>query len=97
MWVGHKLGSVGQSQGISRAGLTVLTRLMQSQIWHEPAGSVALVQKRDISECLPDIPAWEKAVPSSHLDARHFAFSLYATGTFQVATLVLQFRGSESD
>ena len=35
--------------------------------------------------------------PSSYLDARHFTFSLYVTGVFQAATLVLELRGSESD
>ena len=37
----HKLGG-SVSQGISRAGQRVLARLMESQIWHLPAGSVAL-------------------------------------------------------
>ena len=36
-------------------------------------------------------------VASAHLDARHFSFSLYATGTFQAVTLVLELRGSESE
>ena len=31
------------------------------------------------------------------LDARHFSFSLCATGAFQVAILVLERRGSESE
>ena len=33
---------------------------------------------------------------SAHLDARHFSFSLYITGAFQDAILVLELRGSES-
>ena len=33
---------------------------------------------------------------SVHLDDRHFSSSLYATGAFQDATLVLDLRGSES-
>ena len=33
---------------------------------------------------------------SAHLDARHFSFSLYTTGAFQAATLVLELRGSDS-
>ena len=37
----YKLGGV-ESQGISRVGQTVLARLMESQIWHQPAGSMAL-------------------------------------------------------
>ena len=40
---------------------------------------------------------WEKAVPypHSHLDTRPFSSSLYATGAFQAATLVLELRGIE--
>ena len=34
---------------------------------------------------------------SSHLDSRPFTSSLYATGAFQAATLVLELRGSESE
>ena len=34
---------------------------------------------------------------SALLDARHFGFSLYATGAFQAAVLVLELRGSESE
>ena len=40
-WVGCKFGGT-ESQGISKVGKTVSTRLMESQIWHLPAGSVAL-------------------------------------------------------
>ena len=31
------------------------------------------------------------------LDGRHFSFSLYTTGAFQAATLVLELRGSKSE
>ena len=34
---------------------------------------------------------------SAHLDDRHFSFSLYATGDFQAATLVLKLIRSESE
>ena len=34
---------------------------------------------------------------SARLDSRHFSFSLYTTGSFQPATLVLELRGSESE
>ena len=34
---------------------------------------------------------------SAYLDARHFSSSLYATGAFQGATLVLELIGSESE
>ena len=36
---GHKLGGV-ESLGISKAGLTMLARLMEFQIWHQLASSV---------------------------------------------------------
>ena len=70
--------------GISKAGQTVLARLMESQIWHHLAGSVALELRK-------------RTVASAHLDARHFSFSPYATGIFQAAILVLELRGSESE
>ena len=38
-----------------------------------------------------------KLSPSFYIDARHFSFSLYATGAFQAATPVLALRGSESE
>ena len=54
-WV-HKLGGV-ESHCISRVGQIVLNRLMESQIWHLPAGSITLlggtVQKRVNGLCLP--------------------------------------------
>ena len=37
-----------------------------------------------------------KLFPSFHLDGRHFSFSLYATGDFQAATLVLELIRTES-
>ena len=40
-WAG-KLGRM-ESQGIPSVVQTVLARLMESQIWHLPAGSVALL------------------------------------------------------
>ena len=77
----HKLGGV-ESLGISKAGQTVLPRLMRSQIWHQLAGSVAFIKGTRASACL---------------DARHFSFSLYTTGTFQAATPVIELRGSEAE
>ena len=71
-----------ESLGISKAGQTVLPRLMRSQIWHQLAGSVAFIKGTRASACL---------------DARHFSFSQYATGAFQAATLVLELKGSESE
>ena len=78
----RKLGRV-ESLGISKAGQTVLARLMESQIWHHLAGSVALELRK-------------RTVASAHLDARHFSFSLCTTGAFQASTPVLQLRRSES-
>ena len=79
----HKLGGA-ESLGISRAGQTVLARLMDSQIWHQLAGSLK--------------GGFRKAtMASACLDARHFSFSLYTTGAFQATTLVQELRGSESE
>ena len=36
-------------------------------------------------------------IASTCLDDRHFSFSLYPTGSLQVATLVVELRGSESE
>ena len=33
----------------------------------------------------------------AHLNSRHFCLSLYTTGAFQAATLVLELRGNESE
>ena len=38
----HKLGGA-ESLEISKVSQTVLAKLMESQIWHQPAGSVALL------------------------------------------------------
>ena len=76
-----------EPQGIFRAGQTVLAKLMESQIWHLPASCVAL----------PVSLSERRLSPSPHLDVRHFSSSLYATGAFQAATLVLELRGSEPE
>ena len=73
-----------ESLGISKKGKTMSVRLMGSQIWHQLASSLG--------------GGFSKGtMASAHLDARHFSFSLYTTGAFQAATLVLKFRGSESE
>ena len=61
----YKLGGM-EPQGISRTGQTVLTRLMESQIWHLPTSSVAL----------PTFLSDRKPSPSSLLDVSHFSSSL---------------------
>ena len=78
-----KLNGVG-SLGISKADQTVLAKLMESQIWHQLAGSVRGGFRKGTTA-------------SAHLDARYFSSSLYASGAFQAATLVLELRGSESE
>ena len=81
-WTG-KLGGV-ESLGISKAGQTVLTRLMESLIWHQLSGSVGGGFSK-------------RTMASAGLDAGHFSSSLYATGAFQVAVPVLELRGSEPE
>ena len=79
-----KLGRA-ESLGISKVGQTVLARLMESQIWHQLAGSVEGGFRKG-------------TMASACLNARHFSSSLYATGAFQAAaTLVLELRGSETE
>ena len=81
----------------------MLARLMESQIWHLPAGFVALCVGVGDSEKgqwpLPAFLSRRKLSPSSYLDTKHFSSSLYAAGAFQVAivVLVLALRGSESE
>ena len=60
-----------ESLGISKAGQTLLARLMESQIWHQPVGSVALLGEDlekgqwpllalmpdiSVSPCIPLVP-----------------------------------------
>ena len=60
----------------------MLARLMESQIWPQLTGSVAGGFSK-------------RTMASAGLDAGHFSSSLYATGAFQAATLVLELRGIE--
>ena len=80
-WVGRSLW------GLSKEGQAVLARLVESQIWHELAVSVALWVRQ--------FRKGTKAL--AHLDARHFSSSLYNTAAFQAAIPVLELRGSESE
>ena len=88
-----------ESQGIFGVGQTVLARLMESQIWHQPAGFVTLLgegsEKRQWP--LPAFLSGRKLSPSSRLEVTYFSFSLYATGAFQAATPMLELRVSESE
>ena len=65
-------------------GLTLLTRLTESQTWHLPAGSVAMWEEGSEKEqwLLPTFLSLRKLSLSSCLDASHFSSSLYATGAF---------------
>ena len=79
----HKLG-VEESLVISKVDQTVLTRLMECQIWHQLDNSLGRGFRKG-------------RVASAHLDARHLSFSLYTTGAFQATTLVPELRGRESE
>ena len=87
------------SRGISMVVQTVFAKLMESQIWHLPSGSVALgVEGSEKGHWpLPTFVSGKKLLPSFHLDARLFTSSLYACGAFQAATPLLELRGSESE
>ena len=76
----HKLGGL-EPLGISKVSQTVLARLMESQIWHQPTSSVGGGLSKGI-------------MASAHLDARHFSLSMYTTGALQAATLVQELRAN---
>ena len=69
---------------ITKVGPTVLARLMESQIWHQPTSCVW----GELSK---------ESVASAHPDATHFSFSLHTTGALQAATPVFELRGSKSE
>ena len=76
----------------------MLAGSMESQEKHPPTGSVALWGKVQKGQwLLPTFLSGRKLSPSSHLHARHYSSSLCATGAFQVATLVVELRGNESE
>ena len=58
--------------------------------------NIIKIKKKD-TMASAHLSLFEKVVPSSHLDARHLSFSLYATSAIQAATLVLELRGSGSE
>ena len=79
----QKLGGA-VSLEISKAGQTVLARLMEPQIWYQLASSVwGELRKRTIA--------------SAVLDDRCFSSSLYATGAFQATIPMLELRGNKSE
>ena len=77
------LGGV-ESLGVSKSSQTVLDKFsdMAPACW--PHGSVGGGFRKG-------------TMASACLDARHFSFSLYATGAFLAATLALELRGSKSE
>ena len=77
-----KLGGA-ESLGISKAGQTMLSRLVESQVWLQLAGYVLRGFRK-------------RTIASACLDAIYFVFSLCTTGAFQATVLVLEFRESES-
>ena len=79
----HKLVGA-ESLGSSKAGQTVLARLMESQIWHQSASSVR--EK-----------AQKGRMASAHLEARYLSLSLHATGAPQATTPSLEPKGSEPE
>ena len=79
----HKLGGA-EPLGISNMGQTVLAKLLESQIWHQLTGCAG--------------GGFSKGTMAyTHLDARHFSFSLYTIGDLQAATPVLELRESKSE
>ena len=79
----QKLGGA-ESLGISKASQTVVARLMDSQIWHQLAGSFGGGFRKG-------------TMASACLDAAHFSSSRYATDVFQAATPVPELRWSDSE
>ena len=77
-------------------GQAGLAKLMESQVWHLPATLCGEGSGKG-QWPLPTFLSERKLSLSSRLDARHFSFSLYVTGAFQAATLVLDLKGSESE
>ena len=76
-WV-FKLGGV-EPLWISKVGDTVLVRLMEFQIWHQPTSSVGGGLSKG-------------TMASARPSARHSSLSLYTTGVLQAAILVLELR-----
>ena len=75
-WMGLILGGT-ELLGFPGAEQFVLARLLKSQIWHPPAGSVALWVEGSEQEQrpLPNFLSRRKLSPTSCPDARHFSFS----------------------
>lgn len=83
-----------ESKEITKAELTVLTRLMKNQIWHLPVHAEGGLNKETKASASTSI--WEKLPSSPHRDARQFSSSPYVPHTFQAAVPALDLRASES-
>ena len=62
----HKFGGA-ESLGISKADQTALTRLMVSQVWHQPASSVALQEEDSEKGQCPLLPPLTDTSASSSM------------------------------
>ena len=68
---------------MSKVGHTVLARLLESQVKHQPTSSVGGELSKGFKT-------------STRPDARHFSVSLYTAGALQAASSVLEPIGSKS-
>ena len=80
--------------GIPKVSQTVLARLIESQIWHPPAGSMGEeLRKADSGLCPPFFLG--KTVPPTSTLIPDISFPVPAA--FQASVRVLEFRVSESE
>ena len=87
---------VGWNLGISSVGQTVLARLIDSQIWHLPAGSVRGGFRKGTVASV-HLSVWEESCPPALTMMPDPLFFLHDTGVFQTAAPVLELRRSELD
>lgn len=86
------LGRLG-SQGITRAGQTLLARLMETQIWCLPVVSVGEGSAKEEWPLLPLLAGRKFTPPALFLQP---GSSPYVPGAFQAIAPVLELRVSES-
>ena len=80
-------------QWITRVGLTVSSRLMETQIWRCPAGSVVGgLRKGPMASTSTSV--WEKAVPQLLTWYQTIQFLPYVSGSFWAVAPVLEHRTS---
>ena len=91
-WVGYSLRDLhGGASGVSQVD-GVSDVVPTSQL----SGSVGRGFRKG-TLASSHLSVWRTLFPRSCLDARHFSSSLYASGAFQAATLVLELKGNESE